>query len=38
MIRSAVVDAVLAARLGRERKGYLHHVHTMATSPKWSLL
>lgn len=37
-IRAAIVEAIIAARAGWDRIGYLHHVHVMATSLKWSAL
>lgn len=37
-IRKAVIQAILAARAGWDRKGFLHHTHVMHTSPKWSAL
>lgn len=37
-IRTAVIEAVIAARVGWDRKGYMHRVYVMVTSPRWSAL
>lgn len=38
MIRKAIIEAVRLAFTGLDRKGYLHRVHVMYTSQKWSAL
>ena len=38
MIKRSIREAIALARAGVDRKGRLHRVYVMATSPKWSVL